>query len=62
MMRRYKIVLSEDRLFTAIHDRRYDITYKLNNMTDAWGLIGPEVYHIRNLLRLGWFQRRKRLL
>jgi hypothetical protein len=63
-MRRFTTAVSDNGLFTVVYDHKRDITATIPNDSDAWKQI-PLVmpwYIVMNLLRMGWFQRRKKLL
>ena len=70
-MKRFITYVSDDGLFTQVEDRKLDTTATIPNSSDAWkeaiGLL-PAIfpryprYAIRNLIRMGWYQRRHRLL
>lgn len=63
-MKRYITTVSDNGLYTRVYDRKLDTTATIPNDSDAWKQI-PLVmpwYIVCNLLRMGWFQRRKKLL
>lgn len=72
-MKRYTLEHSEDRLYTSLHDRKTDLTFTVMNIDPAtdlvpvylrswWGLTYSTVYHLKNILRIAWFQKRKKLV
>lgn len=72
-MKRYILEHSEDRLYTSLHDRKLDLTYTVTNLDSStdlvpvylrqwWDATYSTFYHVRNILRIAWFQKRKKLV
>lgn len=63
-MRRFIVAVSDNGLYTHVYDRKLDTTATIPNDSDAWKQIPLVIptYILCNLVRMGWFQRRKKLL
>lgn len=72
-MKRYTITHSEDRIYTTLHDGKVDLSFTVLNLDPAtdlvpvylrswWGNTRSVCYHVKNMLRIAWFQRRKKLV
>lgn len=72
-MKRYTITHSEDRIYTTLHDGKADLSFTVLNLDPAtsivpvylkswWNNTYSVCYHVKNMLRITWFQRRKKLV